>query len=235
MEALDLLGADQILVIPKAGANYTDVKTVTAVQYALMKRGYDLGDTGPNRDGVDGVFGRKTRTAIEKMQKDAGLLVTGTINEDVIMTLKVTPGVLPPGVTPSQVAALNAEVALQAATKAEHAKTTGELQQAAQEAAKVANEAQPPLPPEVRKAAMDALEKSKKVTTPAQVEQVKQEVKKAAENVSAASVPWWKQPAWPGGWERWKVGAVGGGAVAGLSAIVAALFAGGKTAPGGRP
>jgi hypothetical protein len=229
MRGFDCLGADQIITVPTAGANYTDVRTVTAVQAALVKRGYDLGKYGVNKDGIDGLFGSATKKAIQKLQKDAGLLVTGTINEDVIRALQVTPGVLPPGITLQGVAAVQASIALDAATKAERANTTGELQKAAQDSVNAANAAQPPLPPEVRKAAMDALEKSKKVTTPAQMQQVKQEVQQTALVVASKVAPsWWVLPAWQGGMARWKVAAIGGGGVAGLGVILGLLFGGPK-------
>src|SRR5690242_890987 len=64
---LDLLGCDEIVgfdydligddTIPTVSANYTDAKTVAAVQQALVKKGYNLGSSGPNSDGVDGIFG----------------------------------------------------------------------------------------------------------------------------------------------------------------------------------
>lgn len=230
MRGFDCLGADPVVTIPKAGANYTDVATVTAVQAALVKRGYDLGKYGVNKDGVDGLFGSATKKAIEKFQKDMGFFVTGTINEDVIMALKITPGVLPPGVTLQGVAALQAEIAINAATAAERANTTGELQKAAQDTLNAANAAQPPLPPEVRKAAMDALEKTKKVTTPAQMQQVKQEVQQTSQLVAAKVAPnWWVQPAWQGGMQRWKVAAIGGGGAVGLGALFAWLLSGTRT------
>jgi hypothetical protein len=103
---------------------------------------------------------------------------------------------------------------------AEHAGTSAELQKAAQDTLDAANAAQPPLPPEVRKAAMDALEKSKKVTTPAQMQLVKQEVQQTAQTVATQVAPnWWKQPAWPGGYERYKVAAVGSGVALGLGGL----------------
>src|SRR5277367_999267 len=117
MSGLDLFGcSDESILgdvtIPTAGANYTDAKTVAAVQSVLVKKGYDCGKTGPNGDGVDGVFGPSTKKAILKMQNDAGIPQTGIIDEGVISALKVTPGVLPPGVTYAGRAAVQAQVAL---------------------------------------------------------------------------------------------------------------------------
>jgi peptidoglycan hydrolase-like protein with peptidoglycan-binding domain len=217
MRGFDCLGADPVVTIPTAGANYTDAKTVASVQTALNTKGY-----GPLV--VDGLFGPKTKTAIQRMQKDAGLDPSGKIDEGVIMALKVTPGVLPPGVTIQGKAAVQAQVALDAATLAEHAGTTGELQKAAQDALDAANAAQPPLSPEVRQAAMDSLNKARQATTPAQVQMVKQQVQQTAQTVANQVAPnWWKQPAWPGGYERWKVAAVGSGTVVGLGGLFAWL------------
>lgn len=203
MLGLDLIGA--VTTIPTAGADYTDAKTVAAVQQALVSKHYDCGTTGPKHDGVDGVFGRNTKNAIMKMQADVGLAQTGRIDEGVIVTLRVTPGVLPPGVSLQDNAALQAQVALDAATAADHAGTPDQLQTAAQQAV----DAAPPLPPEVRQQALDALKKAKAASTPAEVKAAAQDVKAAAQQVHETTKPsWFVQPAWPGGWERWKVGLV---------------------------
>jgi len=224
MKGFDCLGAVDLgeVTIPTAGANYTDAKTVAAVQSALNTRGYGPLD-------VDGLFGPKTKAAIKKMQGDAGLYVTGTINEDVIMALKVTPGVLPPGVTMAGKAAVQAQVALDAATAVEHAATPAELQKAAQDALDAANAAQPPIDPATLQAARDAVTKSKQVTTPAQMQAAKQQVQTAAQTVASKVAPsWWKQPAWAGGWPRWEVALIGGGAVVGLGTAFAWLVSGGS-------
>jgi hypothetical protein len=226
MRGFDCLGADPVVTIPTAGANYTDAKTVAAVQTALVRMHYDVG-----KSGVDGIFGRDTRAAIIKMQGDAGLEQTGKIDEGVIMALKVTPGVLPPGVTMAGKAAVQAQVALDAATAAEHAGTSAELQKAAQDAVDATSGAQPPLPPEVLQAARDALTKSKQATTPAQVQAVKQQVQQAAQTVATKVAPnWWMQPAWAGGWPRWQVATIGAGGTLGLGALFAWLVSSGAGA-----
>ena len=48
--------------------------TVKWVQWALLRRGYDLGP-----DGVDGEFGRMTDAAVRGFQKAAGLSVDGIV------------------------------------------------------------------------------------------------------------------------------------------------------------
>lgn len=219
----DMLGAE---TIPTVGADYTDAKTVTAVQAALIKKGYDVGDTGPNNDGVDGILGPKTKAAIKKVQAVVGEDQNGKIDTGVIMALQVTPGVLPPGVTMAGRAAVQAQVALDAATQAEHATTPAEVQQAAQQAV----DAAPASPPELKQAAQKALVKAHAATTPAQVQAAAQDVKAAAQDVHAAVSSWWTMPAWAGGMPRWKVAAIAGGGVVGLGALFALIVSGGTTA-----
>jgi peptidoglycan hydrolase-like protein with peptidoglycan-binding domain len=222
---LDILGADAVVTIPTAGANYTDAKTIAAVQSALVKKGYDLGTSGPSNDGVDGMFGPKTKTAIKKMQGDAHLAQTGIIDEGVIMALRVTPGVLPPGVSIQGRAAVQAQVALDAATAVEHA-TSGAsdvqsdyqllavLKKAAQEIFDVA-------PPELKPAAQQALVKANAASTPAQAKAAATEIHNVGNDVYANVKPsWWTEPAWSGGWPRWQAGAVGTGIAAGLGALI---------------
>ena len=62
-----------------------------------------------------GDFGSKTKTAIKKLQAAVGADSNGRIDETVISALQVTPGVLPPGVTAQGRAAVQAQVALDAA------------------------------------------------------------------------------------------------------------------------
>jgi hypothetical protein len=47
--------------------------SVMRVQQALVDRGYDLGDYGPNKDGVDGKYGDKTGRAVMKFKVDENL------------------------------------------------------------------------------------------------------------------------------------------------------------------
>lgn len=54
---------------------------VTAMQRLLKARGYDLGDYGPNRDGIDGDFGKKTEDAVKAFQRAEGLTVTGVYDD----------------------------------------------------------------------------------------------------------------------------------------------------------
>jgi len=52
---------------------------VKEFQEILVSLGYDLGEFGPNKDGVDGKFGPKTKKAVKEFQKDHGLKVDGII------------------------------------------------------------------------------------------------------------------------------------------------------------
>lgn len=73
---------------PKAGEIVVDGlskgdygRAVEAMQEALLKAGYDLGDYGPKHNGVDGEFGKKTEDALKAFQKASGLPVTGVYDE----------------------------------------------------------------------------------------------------------------------------------------------------------
>ncbi len=60
-----------------------------AVQGALAYLGYDLGDTGKDKNGVDGDAGKKTRDAIVKFQQDNGIEpVDGRAGEDTVAKIK---------------------------------------------------------------------------------------------------------------------------------------------------
>lgn len=77
-------------VIPKA-ETYTDHDTVLAVQRALKAKGYDLGSTGPNHDGLDGEFGPHTSAAIKKFQSASGIPETGVVDYGVLLALGISP------------------------------------------------------------------------------------------------------------------------------------------------
>lgn len=61
--------------------------TTKQVQAALVARGYDLGKTGPNRDGVDGAAGRKTTDALRAFQAVNHLPVTGLVDAATVASL----------------------------------------------------------------------------------------------------------------------------------------------------
>jgi hypothetical protein len=53
----------------------------TKIQQALKLKGYDLGNFGPNRDGVDGNFGPATQRAIKDFQTKMGIKPTGSVDQ----------------------------------------------------------------------------------------------------------------------------------------------------------
>lgn len=225
--AEDVMGDDVAVTVPTVGAVYTDAKTVAAVQQALVKKGYDCGDTGPNKDGVDGQMGPATKKAINKMKKDLGQDQTGQIDTQVIMALQVTPGVLPPGVTLAGRAAVQAQAALDAATAAEHAVTPQDVQKPAQDIQQVAAAAAPPLPPDVQKKVDTAVADAKKAKTPDDAKKAGTALAAVAAEVHAAVKPsWWSEPAWPGAPERWKVGAAASAVLGTIGGIVWAAVGG---------
>jgi hypothetical protein len=224
----DVHMGDDVRTIPTVGAVYTDAKTVTAVQSALVKRGYDLGKSGPAGDGVDGVLGPKTKAAIKKLQGNAGIDQAGVIDTQVLQALgNLTPGVLPPGVTMEGRAAVQAQVALDAATAAEHAVTPSDAVQLAQKVAEVAAVASPPPPPAVQAAVAAALVVAKAAKTPTQAIAAAVAVQAAAKDVHAAVSPsWFASPAWSGGPARWQVGVGAGLGMTVLGAGLALLLGG---------
>lgn len=76
-------------VLPSSKYNLTRVlkrglkgNDVTKLQTELKKKGYDLGTSGKNKDGIDGDFGGKTETAVEKYQKASKLKIDGVVGKD---------------------------------------------------------------------------------------------------------------------------------------------------------
>jgi hypothetical protein len=62
---------------------------VTKIQQLLLERGYDLGDYGPNKDGVDGKYGTKTSDAVKQFRADENLgnRDSGRVDRGVILAL----------------------------------------------------------------------------------------------------------------------------------------------------
>lgn len=215
---LSLFGVD---AVPTAGASYTDAKTIAAVQAALTARGYPLV--------VDGMYGSKTKAAIKKFQAALNMDTSGVIDYDLVTVLRVTPGALPPGVSIQDVAAVQAQAALDAATRAEHANTPSDVQAAAQATV----DAAPAQPPQLKQAAQAALAKAKAATTPAQVKAAAADVQDAAMNAHQAVKPsWFVEPMWDGGPPRWQIGLAGVGVLIGIVGLALGLSGGQPKARG---
>lgn len=58
-------------------------RDVGMAQWAMVDLGYDLGKSGPNKDGVDGDFGDFTEEAVNSIKGSIGLPMDGAIDEDV--------------------------------------------------------------------------------------------------------------------------------------------------------
>ena len=57
---------------------------VEKLQKLLIEMGYDLGDFGPNKDGVDGSFGPTVDKIIREFQNENGLKVDGKVGKDTL-------------------------------------------------------------------------------------------------------------------------------------------------------
>lgn len=66
-------------VIPVIRQGSTNVQAVKNWQGLLVARGYDLGATGPRRDGVDGAWGTVTQDATLAFQRAAGIRQDGIV------------------------------------------------------------------------------------------------------------------------------------------------------------
>ena len=66
--------------ILKRGSKGADV---TQLQKELKNRGYKLGKSGKNKDGIDGDFGKNTKNAVKQFQKDQKLkLIDGIVGKE---------------------------------------------------------------------------------------------------------------------------------------------------------
>ena len=60
-------------------------ENVKLIQQVLLEEGYDLGKSGPNGDGVDGKFGKKTKEAVQDYQRKYDLPISCDPNCDGIV------------------------------------------------------------------------------------------------------------------------------------------------------
>jgi peptidoglycan hydrolase-like protein with peptidoglycan-binding domain len=61
---------------------------VTEIQNMLVSIGYYLGDTGKNKDGVDGDFGTLTETVVKYFQTENNIEETGIVDTNTAIKLK---------------------------------------------------------------------------------------------------------------------------------------------------
>jgi peptidoglycan hydrolase-like protein with peptidoglycan-binding domain len=64
---------------------------IKSVQQRLVNLGYNLGTTGPKKDGVDGDMGRLTQTAIKDFQTKNKIKPTGVLDQTTQNALSLTP------------------------------------------------------------------------------------------------------------------------------------------------
>ena len=66
---------------------------IKEIQNLLIGAGYNLGDYGVNKNGVDGDFGKKTLEAVKSFQNAYGLTVDGIVGEKTLTALKAVQSV----------------------------------------------------------------------------------------------------------------------------------------------
>ena len=74
---------------------------VSQIQTFLKGKGHNLGNSGPNKDGVDGVWGKRTRDAV-KTEFGIDIDETGNVmKSDLAGTQQAPAGTTPAGTTPA--------------------------------------------------------------------------------------------------------------------------------------
>jgi len=71
--------------------NTQSTKNIATIQTKLKSLGYNLGTSGPNRDGIDGVYGKMTRDAIIDFQRKNNLTPDGIVGTNTAKKLGVSP------------------------------------------------------------------------------------------------------------------------------------------------
>lgn len=69
----------------------SQVENLKLIQQKLKKLGYNVGSTGPNKDGVDGVYGQLTKQAIKDFQEKNNIKPTGWVGTITAPKLGVSP------------------------------------------------------------------------------------------------------------------------------------------------
>jgi peptidoglycan hydrolase-like protein with peptidoglycan-binding domain len=95
MKTIKLTEADLTEIVKKVlneqATDNSRINKIKATQQALVNLGYNLGNTGPNKDGVDGKFGDLTTAAVIQFQKKNGIKQTGNVGEVTSKALGVEP------------------------------------------------------------------------------------------------------------------------------------------------
>jgi hypothetical protein len=196
----DELGADPLYGPGSSSGTYYTDKATIT---AVQKK---LKSLGYFHGTVDGVYGSVTNAAIKNYSGKDG----------------------PPDDALLQKLGLSKEIAFTDAeadsmiVKAKTATTPAQVQIVIAEVEKRAANASP----EVKAKLAEAKKAAAGASTPAELEAAKAKAETAITTASS----WWQQPAWVGGWERWKVALAAGGGGAGLLTVLVALLSGGKVA-----
>jgi hypothetical protein len=79
-------------VLTEQLANDIDTQEeIKSAQQSLVNLGYNIGTSGPQKDGVDGYYGNKTKNAVIRFQKSKGIEPTGVLDQITQNALFVTP------------------------------------------------------------------------------------------------------------------------------------------------
>ena len=84
IKILDILSDEDSAELITRGARGEGVEEF---QRILVNLGYDLGNFGPNEDGIDGKFGPVTQEAVMEFQKDNNLVIDGIIGPNTAAVL----------------------------------------------------------------------------------------------------------------------------------------------------
>lgn len=87
-DADDLVSRVLAIRTQNGRASDAQVRSVASVQTYLKALHYDIGSFGPYSNGVDGVLGDYTKSALKQFQQDAGLAVTGEIDTETVAQLR---------------------------------------------------------------------------------------------------------------------------------------------------
>lgn len=66
-----------------------DTKGVSQIQKALKEKGFQLGASGPTRDGIDGIWGPISRKALLSFQQQNGCPINGALNSKTLELLNI--------------------------------------------------------------------------------------------------------------------------------------------------